>query len=148
MNTKSFVYRNLITAGCFIVLFLLFCLPDVVLYAPHQPGQLTIGLFFTSSFFLLPLILFRKHIKLYVTLISIFGFFSLLATIPILYFGLKLDKEVMELIYNTNYDEASELMRPYILPILIAVLVYIVIIVLIVKCVPKLCLKKLPGKSS
>lgn len=136
MKPKYLFSRNACIVLAFVVLFLLFYLPDISFFLmTYQPEKLVSGLILISSIFLLPIILFRNHIKLYVILLSVLGFFSLLATIPIFYFGLPLDNEVMALIYNTSYNEASELMKGYLVPIIASILIYIIIAILIIKTV-------------
>src|SRR5699024_6627563 len=64
------------------------------------------------------------------------GFTSLLATIPVFYFGLILNTQVMLLIYNTHYQEAYQLFGGYLWQITIAIVLYIGVILLVVKTVP------------
>lgn len=120
-----------------VVLLLFICLPAIVFYTiTHQPWKLVAGLLFIISLFLLPLLLFRKHLKLYAWLLAIFGFFSLLATIPVFYFGIPLNTEIMQLIYNTSYAEASELFDGYLWQIGMAIIVYWLIVIFIIKIIP------------
>src|SRR5690625_467685 len=94
----------------FSLLLIFICLPDIVFYSiTQQPYHLLEGVLFVSGIFLLPVIIFRKRLKFYTILLSIVGFTSLLATIPVFYFGLILNTQVMLLIYNTHYQEAYQL---------------------------------------
>lgn len=122
----------------FSILILLICLPDIIFYVVvSQPFKLIKGLLFVGSIFLIPVILFHKKIKIYIYILLLLSFFSLLASIPVFYFGIILNSEVMQLIYNTSYTEASELLTGYLWQIILAIIAFILIAIFILKFIPE-----------
>lgn len=135
--------RRILTIPSVIILFSLIGLPNLLFYAvTNQPVKLLESFFLISGIFLLPVIFMRKYLKIYCIILSFIGFISILASLPVIYFGLILNTEVMELIYNSSYTEATELMGGYLWQIILFLVLYITIVILIIKIIPSQTSKK------
>ena len=91
---------------------------------------------FGMLIFLMPLFLFRKHLRLYLMFLI-----PILIIVPfnlayILYFHSEMSEATILMIINTNYSEALELLRNY-LPVLIAfIALYLFVLYLLYRRVP------------
>jgi glucan phosphoethanolaminetransferase (alkaline phosphatase superfamily) len=96
---------------------------------------------FTFAFglmvFLIPLFLFRKHLRLYLLLLI-----PILLIVPfnlgyILYFHSEMSEATILMIMNTNHNEALELLRNYSAVLTIFILIYFLTLYLLYRRVPK-----------
>lgn len=95
------------------------------------------GVLFTTSIFLIPLYFFRNHLKLYFFLPVIFILFVPVALFPIIKFRNIFNDSIMMLVHNTNKQEAWELLRPYLISIIISFTSIIIILIFIYLLLPK-----------
>src|SRR4051812_28393681 len=84
---------------------------------------------FTFAFgvliFLIPIVLFRKHLRLYLIFLI-----PILLLVPfnlgyILYFHSEMSEATILMIINTNHNEALELLRNYLLVLIIFMVIYL-----------------------
>lgn len=96
---------------------------------------------FTFAFglmvFLIPLFVFRKHVRLYLLLLI-----PILLLVPfnlgyILYFHSMISEATILMIINTNHNEALELLRNYSVVLIIFMLIYLFVLYLLYRRVPK-----------
>jgi glucan phosphoethanolaminetransferase (alkaline phosphatase superfamily) len=78
----------------------------------------------TISCILIPVFLFRNHIKLYAKL-----FFPFIALVPIsiccgIFYKLPLNFDILVIVYNTNFNEAFELIKSYLPYLIVFIIAY------------------------
>jgi len=101
--------------------------------------QFVKGLFtfaFGVLIFLIPLFLFRKHLRLYLMLLI-----PILLIVPfnlgyILYFHSEMSEATILMIINTNHNEAVELLRNYVMVLIIFMLIYLFVLYWLYRRVP------------
>src|SRR5690242_1647707 len=117
--------------------FLLLCLPDILYFAMVKDlFNLFYGLIFTSSLFLAPLYLFKNKLRIYAMLVAIFILLMPIAIFTICYFKVRINEDMLSVIYNTNYHEARELISGYIPLIILVLIINILLIIQIIKKLP------------
>lgn len=120
-----------------ILLFLLLGMPDIIFNIELEKWiRILLGFFFVTSIFLIPVYFFRNHTRFYFLFLAIWILLAPIALFPILYFGVNFNKSIMMLVYNTNYNEAIELIRPYIFIISLAFICAVVLLLIIFKSIP------------
>ena len=88
--------------------------------------------------FLMPLFLFRKHLRLYLIFLV-----PILLIVPInlayiLYFHSEMSEATILMITNTNYNEASELLKNYLTVLIAFITVYLFVLYLLYRRVPNI----------
>lgn len=95
---------------------------------------------FTFAFgmmvFLMPLFLFRKHVRLYLIFLI-----PILLIVPfnlgyILYFHSEMSEATILMIMNTNHNEALELLRSYLTVLIVFIVLYLLVLYLLYRRVP------------
>lgn len=139
INLKVNILNGSFFSKCipFLILFSLVCLPDIAInLIQGKLAKMLTGFLFVSSVFLLPAVFIRKYLKFYTFLLAFIAFSSLLAAIPIFYFGLIINESIMQLAYNTNYQEALELFRGFVVPIALIFVLFLIVVIFIVGKIP------------
>ncbi|HEY9000143.1 MAG TPA: sulfatase-like hydrolase/transferase [Mucilaginibacter sp.] len=105
-----------------------------ILRHQYVKGVFTFG--FGILIFLMPLFLFRKHLRLYLIFLV-----PILLIVPfnlgyILYFHSEMSEATILMIMNTNHNEALELLRNYLAVLIIFTVIYLFILYLLYRRVP------------
>lgn len=125
---KWFLKHNI--PALFVVLFLLLNSPDILYLNQFRTyWVMLLGVLFTSSIFLITLYFFRNHLKLFFFFLAFFIFFTPVILFPVLKFRMIFNDSIMMLVYNTNKQEAWELLKPYLIP---TITIYIGIILTLI----------------
>lgn len=134
---KGFVTKYRIPLSL-IPLFLLLTSP-IIIFQLDREFQLNVlaGVLFVTSVFLIPFYFFRNHLKLFLLLPAPFIFILPAILFTMLKFKIAFDDSIMMLVYNTNGEEASELLKPYLLKIIIGYICLILTVILFYKLLPK-----------
>ncbi|MCC3152805.1 phosphoethanolamine transferase [Hymenobacter sp. BT770] len=108
-----------------LVTFLL-AFPDVLYYALNR-NWLEAGLAYAicTAVVALPLYLFHRWVKLYVWLLMPLGLLAVVSVACVIVYNVNLNFDVLLVIRNTTFAEATELLKGYYLYILAALLFYL-----------------------
>lgn len=128
-QNKNFLYylRGLKSSSIafFFVLVLLIASGDLFFFLKtHQYLLAFVDLLTCYIFFLLPIFFFRKHLKQYAWLLLPVIILTPFNALAIIFFDVPINDATILLIFSTNYNEASELIRGYLLIFIPIVLVY------------------------
>lgn len=119
------------------ILILLIASGDVLFFFKTQQYLLAIVDFLTCSvIFLLPLFFFRNHLKFYAWLLLPVMVLVPLNALAIILFNIPINDATVLLVLNTNYREASELMKGYVTEIIIITVVYFGLYYLLIRKLP------------
>lgn len=137
--------KRTISFAYFALIIFLISLPDIIfsIYS-HLYSALLFNFLLCFCLFLLPVYLFRNHLKWYYWILSPFIFLSSVAVGCFIYFNIRLNPDVILLAVNTNMKEATELSKGYILNYIILLLVMAALYVFLLQKLPS----KLPLKKS
>ena len=120
----------------FILVFLIASSDVLFFFKTQQYLFAIVDLLTCSVIFLLPLFFFRNHLKFYAWLLLPVMVLVPLNALAIILFNVPINDATVLLVLNTNYQEASELMKGYITEIIIITVVYFGLYYLLIRKLP------------
>jgi len=138
---KPISFRN------FFWIIILISLPDMVsliMSREHLFYDFFLHLALRTCFLLVPVYIFKNHLKIYYWLLIPFIFLSSLVLSSTFFFKVRMTPEVILAVVNTNAREALELSRGYIIIYLIILMIMVLIYLYLVVTLPS----RLPDRKS
>lgn len=109
----------------FFIIVLLIASGDLFFFIKTEQYLLAIvDLLTCYVFFLLPIFFFRKYLKQYAWLLLPVIIFTPFNALAIIFFDVPINDATIQLILNTNYNEASELLKGYLLIFILSIIGY------------------------
>lgn len=138
MNSpKPFPNLKLTSMVFFFVIVLLIAIGDLCFFLKTQQYSLAIVDFLTCYvLFLFPIFFFRKHLKYYAWILLPIIVLAPFNTLAIILFDVPINDATMLLIFNSNYHEATELVKGYLFMFICIMIVYIGLYFLLISKLP------------
>ena len=128
-KSSSFVF--------FFVLILLISAGDLIFFIKTRQFLLAfIDVLACYAFFLLPIYFFKKHLKLYTWILLPVILIAPFNALAIILFDVPINDATILLILNTNYAEAFELLKGYVLIFVSSLIVYCGLYFLLISKIP------------
>ncbi|HTO14192.1 MAG TPA: phosphoethanolamine transferase [Edaphocola sp.] len=135
MNERKKLLAFILT---FFLIFILLLGPNILFFIEKNEILKSIASWLIpTGLFLLPIFLFRRFIKGYFIIWSLFLLIAPVSLFSIFYFGDRLDFEVVSLMVFSTFNEASELIESFVWIIVIVYLVYFLVVFFCIKKAPK-----------
>ncbi len=134
---KNFTSLRSTSIAFFFIIVLLFASGDLFFFLKTHQYSLAIVDFLTCFvLFLFPIFFFRKHLRQYAWMLLPVIVFAPFNALAIILFDVPINDATVLLIVNSNYHEASELLKGYLLIFLCILIVYIGLYLLLLRKLP------------
>jgi len=135
---ESYRLTDLFSLLIFFGLVIIIDISDIIYFFQTAQYQLMLWTPLKLLFlFLAPLPIVKNKIRIYSVILAILAIIGIYACFPVIYFKTRIGESIITLIWHTNFQEAWELTRGYIVRIAIITLFSILFLILLIRKLPK-----------
>lgn len=134
----------LIQALIFVSLFVLLFSPGIAAFIVNDtPNQIAYFVVAQLGLFLVPVFIFHKRLRLYLYIATILAILAPVALMPLIFFKVEVNTDILTLVINTSFREAWELFGKLFIPIILSIVGYVVLYLYLIKhSIKSISLKK------